>query len=206
MMHKIKQHLHRTISRAIEYKLFFAIVILLLIIDQVIKSIVVANAQFLQSPIPLIPGLLFLLKVTNTGVAFGLLDSFQIVVQIITGIIIIASVYFLSRFPKSFIIPLSFVIGGALGNFVDRLAYGHVIDYIFLRYFSVFNFADMCITFGIVWLMYLELFNKEDIKTTPADAATYDVQNKASEKTQSKKDKKHVQKSSQKSFQRKKSK
>jgi signal peptidase II len=152
----------KILGRIIDFKVFFSIVICVLILDQIIKSIILAK---LTTPITLIPSVLTLTKATNTGVAFGFLGSYQIIVQIITGAIIIASVYFLPKLKREYIIPAAFVIGGALGNFVDRLAYGHVIDYLFLRYFSIFNLADMCITFGIVWIIYLELFkNKEQKK------------------------------------------
>ena len=108
----------------------------------------------------------------NTGIGFGLLTTvdnliYNIISSII-GIVIIIIIYISFKSDKFDKIVFSFIIGGALGNFYDRLVFKGVPDFIDLHYgelhWFVFNFADIFITIGVIFMILIELFdNKENI-------------------------------------------
>jgi len=105
--------------------------------------------------IPLIPGWLDLTYVQNTGVAFGLFRGFPQVFTITSLVIVAAAVYwYLTQRPQPerwFAPCLGLIVGGALGNVIDRLRFGYVVDFIktFDGRFPVFNVADSCVVVGI---------------------------------------------------------
>ena len=106
----------------------------------------------------------------NTGIGFGLLSNeSSLIYHIIT--ILIASVlfflfYILIVSEKLEKLIFSIIIGGALGNFYDRLFYNAVPDFIDLHYnnfhWFTFNFADIFITIGIIFMLTIEVFKKND--------------------------------------------
>ena len=106
----------------------------------------------------------------NTGIGFGLLSNeSSLIYHIIT--ILIASVLFFLFYILIFSEKLeklifSIIIGGALGNFYDRLFYNAVPDFIDLHYnnfhWFTFNFADIFITIGIIFMLTIEVFKKND--------------------------------------------
>lgn len=146
----------------------------LVIVDQIIKFIASKN---------LIPGTttsliniggkdwLNLTYVENTGAGFSLLQGFRWLLVTVTAAFIIAAVVFLIlKKPKNqwYLWSLSVIIGGGLGNLLDRIFRGYVIDYIDVRIinFAVFNFADCCVVIGAIILLIATLFfskeNKDD--------------------------------------------
>lgn len=119
----------------------------------------------------LIPGFLELIYVENTGAAFSMLPGrrwFFIATTIVIVIVIIW--YLIKHAHKDGIImrlALSIILGGAVGNLIDRIFYGYVIDFInptFVK-FAVFNISDMCVTCGtallILAVFFLEKRKKE---------------------------------------------
>lgn len=143
-----------------ELRNFFLIVIGIILLDQILKSLVTA---FVDKPITIIPGLVTIRLAENSGVAFGMLSAWPILVLIITGIILFGFLYALPFITRSYILPFALIVGGAFGNFIDRLSYGYVIDYVSVSYFSVFNLADTAIFCGVVWILVLE-FRKDKKK------------------------------------------
>lgn len=141
--------------------LFFSVI--LLIIDQIIK-IYINSSMILNQTIILIKNFLNITYVHNTGAAFSLfMDKTWLL--IIIGIIVLVSfsIYLyklkdINDFDKYI---YSLLYGGILGNLLDRIIYGYVIDYISLNifgyYFPIFNFADMCIVIGVL-LMFISTF------------------------------------------------
>lgn len=119
------------------------------------------------APIELWPGVLRLTYLENTGAAFGMLQGRQTLLSIITGIILLALLvgligwgYRLPMLPR---LGAWLLLGGALGNLYDRIAYGAVTDFIEIRLFSfpVFNVADICVCVAFVMLAGWVLFGKE---------------------------------------------
>ena len=89
----------------------------------------------------------------NTGAAFSILKGSNVLLIILTIAIISFLVYYLKKSPGERL-PLSFVLGGAVGNLLDRIIYGSVVDFIDIWIWPVFNFADVAITLGVVYLIY----------------------------------------------------
>lgn len=148
-----------------------AIGIALAAIDQVIKFFVNANLKEVGS-VSVIDNLLSFTYVENNGVAFGSFAGNRwIFVVLTTALIAAILIYMFKKKPQSklFYASVALIVGGGIGNFIDRVLYGYVIDYISLSFFPpVCNFADYCITVGTVLLMIYVLFftstGKKDLK------------------------------------------
>lgn len=106
--------------------------------------------------------------VENRGVAFGMFQGMQWIFVILTVIMLIAIiVYMFKKRPrgKFFYITAAMIIGGGIGNLIDRVLYGYVVDYLSLSFFPpVCNFADYCITIGVFLLALYLLFFSDSVK------------------------------------------
>lgn len=139
-------------------------VFLVVFLDRVTKNFF-SDILSLGESFPLIRGVLHMTLVHNTGIAFGLFRD-QGVVFIIIPIIAIAlliyNIYYYRRYENQiselYIIGFSLILGGAFGNLVDRVLYGHVIDFIDLMIWPVFNIADSAITIGALIIAVKCLF------------------------------------------------
>ena len=135
--------------------------------DQFTKYLTVANIALFED-IPFIPGLLQLTYVQNTGAAFSSFEGqqwlFAIVFAIFTGMILYEYFKKPMAFAKFERWCIAAIYGGGLGNMIDRIRMGYVVDMIETTFmeFPVFNVADCFITCGCVLMMgHLILFNKE---------------------------------------------
>jgi signal peptidase II len=111
----------------------------------------------------IIGSVLEFVNVRNTGVAFGFLSGSGAVVLVVTLIALAALLTFLIARPerRGLWIPTGMLVGGAIGNLIDRIGRGSVIDFIKLPHWDAFNVADMSITFGVIaLLLVLELGNR----------------------------------------------
>ena len=130
-------------------------------VDQLIKYFVLENLVD-AGRVTAIPHILDLIYVENRGVAFGMFSDMRWFFVVITSIVIIAFIVMLFKGgykSKLFSISCALIVGGGIGNLIDRLAYGFVVDYLQLSFFSpVCNFADYCITIGTVLLVIYLLF------------------------------------------------
>ncbi len=135
-------------------------------VDQGVKRAVTANLPWQQS-VELVPGVLNLVHVRNRGVAFGLLDygslwQWAILVGIMGGIVFALSVWLKRLEPgrAGTRLALALILGGAVGNLLDRARLGYVVDFIDLHWWNsyhypAFNVADAGITLGAVILVWL---------------------------------------------------
>ncbi|HLC85695.1 MAG TPA: signal peptidase II [Candidatus Nanoarchaeia archaeon] len=96
--------------------------------------------------------------VENTGSIFGLFSRRNTFFTVLTLLILIVLVY-IFREDKDSRLGISFIIAGAFGNFVDRINYGFVVDFIDLGFWPVFNLADCFIVAGVIFLA-VKLYNK----------------------------------------------
>jgi len=91
---------------------------------------------------------------TNKGAAFGILEG-QITLFIVTSIIAISVILYLSKkIQKYYAIPLGLLLGGIIGNFIDRLFLGFVRDFIALGFWPTFNIADAANTIAALLIIY----------------------------------------------------
>lgn len=146
---------------------FYAVALGVILLDQSSKLLIQATIPFGHS-IPIIPGIFAIVHVLNPGAAFGFLASRPASFRnpFFIGISLVAIVFIVlyrhreleDRSLPSF--ALSLILGGAIGNLVDRLRVGMVIDFLDVHYYQyhwpAFNVADSCITIGVS-LMLLEL-------------------------------------------------
>lgn len=109
----------------------------------------------------LLRNILHMTLVHNTGIAFGLFRNQGIVLIIIPVIMIALLLYNFyhykynnEKLSRLYIVAVSLIIAGAIGNLIDRILYGYVIDFIDLRIWPVFNIADSAITVGAVLLLW----------------------------------------------------
>ena len=142
-----------------------AVVVAAVIIDQLTKLWVSGNLT--PQATEVIPGIINFRYVENRGMAFGLFQNGTLVLSVITGIAILLMFFVIYKYKKKttrfFRVSLAAIAGGAIGNFIDRVVLGFVVDFIEFDFvnFAVFNFADICVTVGAVLLFVYLLFIKE---------------------------------------------
>lgn len=150
---------------SIKYKLVFSWVTVILIADQLTKFIV-DQTMPLHHSIPIIDDLFSLTYIRNTGAAFGILSgsaaAFRLpFLLLFSTVAIIFIIIMLRRLPDretGLITALAFILGGAIGNLIDRVAYGEVIDFLDFYWsrfhWPAFNLADSFITIGVLITVY----------------------------------------------------
>lgn len=138
------------------FLVFFAIAALVIVLDQTTKFVIDATLAVGESWPPDWP--VQATYTTNTGAAFGILQGqggFLTVIGVIALVVLL--VFFLR--PQGHAIPvtvpLALIMGGAIGNIIDRVRLGYVIDFIDFPYWPSFNVADSCISIGIASLLIM---------------------------------------------------
>lgn len=145
---------------------YYVMALAVIMLDQFTKWLVVQYMDLRQS-ITLIENVLYLTSHRNPGAAFGILEGktwfFIIVTIVVVGVII----YYIQRYAKGntwFGISLGLLLGGAIGNFIDRLLFGAVVDfidvYIFTYNYPIFNVADSALVTGVIMMM-IHVFKEE---------------------------------------------
>lgn len=133
----------------------------LVIIDQIIKYFISAYLQPVGS-VSVIDSIFSLTYVENKGVAFGMFSDMRWIFIALTSILLVIIIFYMfKKRPKGkfFYVCAALIIGGGIGNLIDRIFYGYVIDYLSLSFFPpVCNFADYCITAGTIMLVIYLLF------------------------------------------------
>jgi len=143
----------------------------IILVDQVTKLIVVGHFSLHES-LPLTPGLLNFTLACNDGAAFSFLQGaggwqrwfFTALAIVVSAVLVV----WLKRTPRGdwrTALPLALVVGGAIGNVIDRIRLGHVVDFIDVHYqswsFPAFNVADSAISIGAVLLIVFGLFGNQ---------------------------------------------
>lgn len=151
--------------------IFIFLILLLILFDQWTK---ILAAKYLRdiNAFVLIPGVLELRYLKNTGAAFSMMANvsvFQSIMKVLTPLIVLCLFVFLAFIPakkrfRYLTIDLIFIIAGALGNYVDRLIRQSVIDFIYFSLidFPIFNVADIYVTCSVIFLFFLILFYLKD--------------------------------------------
>lgn len=137
--------------------LIIAIVALTIVLDQVTKYLVASQMTIGQS-IPIIDNFLYITSHRNAGAAWGIFQGKMMFFYLITLAVIAVVIVWMTRLDikkdKWLMIALALILGGAVGNFIDRVLYQHVVDFIdtyILGYdFPIFNIADSALCIGVV--------------------------------------------------------
>lgn len=130
-------------------------------LDQVSKSIVTDRLQA-GSPVRLLHGLVYLDYTRNSGAAFSSFQHGGVVFALVAIVVSLAILLLYRRAaygPWLVRLGLALVLGGAIGNLVDRVRLGYVVDFIDLRWWPVFNLADSAIVIGVLLLVVRSLFD-----------------------------------------------
>ncbi|HXE45760.1 MAG TPA: signal peptidase II [Conexibacter sp.] len=147
-----------TRAHAARWALAGLVVVVVLLVDQGTKALVRSSISLAERHAVIGP--LSFVNVHNRGVAFGFLGKGGVLVLIVTlSALALLVVYFARHAERPLLwLPTGLVLGGALGNLVDRVHHGYVTDFIHVPHWPAFNVADMCITCGVVALvLVLEL-------------------------------------------------
>ncbi|MBI5393489.1 signal peptidase II [Candidatus Woesearchaeota archaeon] len=156
-------HNHPTIEKHTitkkQYIIIFSIMGVVLLLDQLSKFIITQTMQMNQSIS--LSSFFSLTYITNTGSSFGSLQGYN---QLLIWVIILFIgfiLYYLHSFEQNLFPALGLVLGGALGNLIDRIRIGAVIDFIDFKVWPVFNIADSAITIAAIIIVVLTFFWKK---------------------------------------------
>lgn len=149
--------------------LWAVIAVLIIIADQVAKYLVVQNIGAYDI-VNVIPKVLEFVYVKNTGAAFSILDNMTWLLGLISvAFCVLAVIFVMKKQPKDkmLMLSISMLFGGAMGNGIDRIFRGFVVDFIETAFidFPVFNIADVAITGGaIILIIYIIKKDAEEMK------------------------------------------
>lgn len=158
-------------------KTYFGIAILIIIIDQITKW-VASSTLAMHEQNPVMPSFNFTLM-HNYGAAFSFLSDaggwqrwFFTIIAVVISVVLVVWITRLKAHEKWLGIALGLVLGGAIGNLIDRIAYGYVVDFIQWYYdrfyWPAFNIADAAISVGAVILLASSFFGDDDNSETEA--------------------------------------
>jgi signal peptidase II len=136
------------------WSLASAVVLAVIAADQLTKALVrssIAPGDRRE----LLPGVLSFVHVHNRGVAFGFLGGGGLPVLLVTFAALALLIGYFARHPERSLLwlPTGLLLGGALGNLLDRLRQGYVTDFVHFPHWPSFNVADLCITLGVIALV-----------------------------------------------------
>lgn len=154
--------------------LFYSL--LVVILDQASK-LLIKNRFNLHETYDALGSILRFVYVQNPGIAFGFHFShawFYAAFATIASLALLIYLYRMRQARFIFRLALALILGGAIGNLIDRLAYGKVVDFIEIgfaewRWPYIFNIADIGVTMGMIILIVLTLFEKEDQELSPTN-------------------------------------
>lgn len=145
--------------------MYYVLTLLVIVLDQWTKWLIVTSMELGES-VKVIDDFFYVTSHRNRGAAWGMLEGQFWLFYIITAIVVVALVYYMQTEAKGKPLmktSLAILLGGAIGNFIDRLFRGEVVDFvqtfIFGYHFPIFNIADAALTIGVLLLfgaMFIE--------------------------------------------------
>lgn len=144
------------------------LIALLISIDQFLKFVIVSNFKLGEAR-AVIKDVFEITYIQNRGIAWGMFQGKKLVFIILTLVALVGCAYIYNNIKtKSRFLPLRicliFLISGAVGNMIDRIKLGYVIDFLYFKLidFPVFNFADICVTLSMLVIFVLLIFVYSD--------------------------------------------
>ena len=133
------------------------IIAALIVLDQLVKAYVVQNIALGEIK-SWIPNLVSLTYLQNRGAAFSILQDQQLLFAVITLVVVVGAIWYLHKHMEDsfwMVLGLTLIIAGGLGNFIDRVSQGFVVDMFHLDFinFAIFNVADSYLTVGVIILL-----------------------------------------------------
>jgi signal peptidase II len=153
--------------------LWIIVVALVVLLDQVSKYIIIKNVE-INEMIQVINKFFYITHYKNPGAAWGMLKNGTLLFLIVIPVIAIVLLFVMMKNKHSFLrFSLSLVLGGAIGNYIDRIVIGRVTDFLLFYIgsypFPIFNVADIAITCGTILLAIYLLFIYKEPKSTEPD-------------------------------------
>ena len=150
--------------------IYYVIALFVIAIDRISKWLIVKNME-LGTSIPIIDNVLYITSHRNRGAAWGILENKMWFFYIITVVFVVFIVFYMKKYAKTdklLGISLSLILGGAIGNFIDRVFRQEVVDFIHVYIFSynypVFNIADSALCIGVVLIIIQTLLEGKKAK------------------------------------------
>lgn len=145
-----------------------AAALLVIFLDQLSKFLVASHLPLNFSK-PLLSGILYLTYIKNTGIAFGFAPHAGFFLTVLTAVVIIVFIFAAVNYSRkgtagrSMVLQIAagLVLGGSVGNLIDRIRLGAVTDFIDFKFWPVFNFADTAVTIGILIILVEILFREK---------------------------------------------
>jgi len=140
------------------------IILAILFLDQLTKFVIIKELSLYQS-VAVIKDFFYLTLIHNRGAAFGIFQN-QFYLFILSALVAIGIISFSLKNNKTkkfslYNFSLALILSGALGNLIDRIRFGYVIDFFDFKVWPVFNVADSAITVGAIFLAWHILFSKK---------------------------------------------
>lgn len=140
---------------------YFFIIIAVVILDQILKNLTV-NSMSLYESIPVIQDVFHITYIHNTGAAFSIMEGKISILILLPMVMIIAALVYMIIMRKKghpvMMTSVALIAGGGIGNLIDRIAVGYVVDYLDFRVFPIFNLADIAVCVGCGLLIIYVLF------------------------------------------------
>ena len=159
-----------------KYKTLLLIIVGMVFLDQATKLYIDSNMELHQS-IQVIKNFFQITYIRNSGAAFGILSGFKspwltLFFVLISVVAIGIIMFYYHKTPENqrlTLVSFALIMSGAIGNFIDRVFYGEVIDFLYFHwyqhYWPAFNVADSCITIGVSLLLWNMFFPEAFLKT-----------------------------------------
>lgn len=169
--------------------ILFSTTCLLILADQLTKFWALEQLHNANQVIPVIDGVFELRYLENRGVAFGMMQGQTWLFVPVTLVVAVFLIVMLFRSPmrnnKLFGFSAAMVIAGAIGNLIDRVAYGYVIDFLYFKLidFPIFNFADCCVVVGACLLFIYFVFGMKEYEELPLLTLFFGIPTKNKEKS-----------------------
>lgn len=140
---------------------YFIIVIFAVVLDQAVKHLVMSVMALHQS-IPIINEVFHITYIHNTGAAFSLLQGQKVLLIGVPAFFILVGLVYIFKHRSDrrriLLIAIALIVGGGIGNLIDRISLGYVVDFFDFRVFPIFNIADIFVTIGCALLCVYVLF------------------------------------------------
>lgn len=163
---------HSSKDRRTRRRSFGLLAASILVIDQVTKHLVIARMTLGESK-PLLGPILSLTYARNTGTAWGFLAGHTVLLAIIALVIVVAIALWGTRYAvRSPLLAtgLASLLGGALGNMIDRMWLGHVTDFIDFHFWPIFNVADIAVVCGAILILIDTIFGGDCCACPPEES------------------------------------
>ncbi|WLV25699.1 signal peptidase II [Aciduricibacillus chroicocephali] len=146
--------------------IYYLLAILVIGLDQWTKWLIVKKMDLYES-IPVIDGFFHLTSHRNRGAAWGILEGKMFFFYVVTIVVVAGIVYYMQKHAKGnrpLSVSLALILGGAIGNFIDRATRKEVVDFfdfnIFGYHYPIFNIADSALVIGIVMLLIVSFIEE----------------------------------------------